>query len=47
MLTYDIAHASTELLESAEQNRYLIRYLKGSEARAISGHWHIRAPGRL
>ena len=32
----DIAHASTELLETEMQNRYFSRYLKSPEARAIS-----------
>ncbi len=39
MLTNDIAHASTRLLESEMQNRYFSRNIKCSEARAISGRW--------
>ena len=34
--TNDIAHASSELIESAVQNRYISRYLYRQEARAIS-----------
>ena len=37
MLTNDIAHASTELLETELQNRYFSRNLESPEARAISG----------
>ena len=36
-VTNDIAHASTELLESAAQNRYFSGYLKSPEACAIHG----------
>ena len=37
LVTNDMAHTSTEILETEMQNRYFSRYLKSSEARAISG----------
>ena len=36
-ITDDIAHASTEQLETEMQNRYFSKYLKSPEARAMSG----------
>jgi hypothetical protein len=36
-----LVHASTCLLETDAQIRYFSRYLKSSEARAISGRWNI------
>lgn len=42
--TNDIAHASTELLETEMQNRYFSKYLKSPKARAISGCYEPLLP---